>query len=130
MTEKHSNISIFVPHVGCPNMCSFCNQRYITGKTKAPETKDVIDAVNIALTSSHYDAKNTEIAFFGGSFTAINRNYMIDLLQTAYKFVQNGTVTGIRISTRPDVIDDEILLLLKFAIITLLSSKFSSPFYI
>lgn len=113
MSTAHSNISIFVPHIGCPNMCSFCNQRYITGKHTAPKTKDVIDAVNVAVKSPRYDPLNTEIAFFGGSFTAINRNYMLELLKTAYEFVKNGIVCGIRISTRPDVIDDEILTLLK-----------------
>lgn len=113
MSTAHSNISIFVPHIGCPNMCSFCNQRYITGKHTAPKTKDVIDAVNVAVTSPRYDPLNTEIAFFGGSFTAINRNYMLELLKTAYEFVKNGIVCGIRISTRPDAINDEILTLLK-----------------
>ncbi|MBR5473099.1 MAG: radical SAM protein [Clostridia bacterium] len=113
MSLTHANISIFVPHVGCHNMCSFCNQRYITGKNTAPRTQDVIDAVNIAINSSRYDPSNTEIAFFGGSFTAINRNYMIDLLKTAHSFVEKNLVSGIRISTRPDAVDDEILTLLK-----------------
>lgn len=113
MSQLHSNISIFVPHIGCPNMCSFCNQRYITGQSLAPKTQDVIDAVNIAISSKNYNPLTTEIAFFGGSFTAINRNYMLRLLKTAHKFVENGVVNGIRISTRPDAIDDEILLLLK-----------------
>lgn len=113
MSVAHANISIFVPHIGCPNMCSFCNQRYITGKDIAPQTQDVINAVNIAVSSPKYDPLNTEIAFFGGSFTAINRNYMLDLLKTANVFVKNGVVSGIRISTRPDAINDEILNLLK-----------------
>lgn len=113
MSTAHSNISIFVPHIGCPNMCSFCNQRYITGVHKAPSTSDVVDAVNIAVKSKNYEPTSTEIAFFGGSFTAINRNYMLELLKTAYEFVKNGVVSGIRISTRPDAIDDEILTLLK-----------------
>ena len=113
MSTAHSNISIFVPHIGCPNMCSFCNQRYITGVHKAPTTNDVVDAVNIAVKSKNYKPASTEIAFFGGSFTAINRNYMLELLKTAYEFVKNGVVSGIRISTRPDAIDDEILILLK-----------------
>ncbi len=113
MTDKHANISIFVPHIGCPNMCSFCNQRYITGKNIAPGNQDVINAVNIAKASFNYDPKNTEIAFFGGSFTAINRNYMLDLLKTANFFVESGDVSGIRISTRPDAIDEEILTLLR-----------------
>ena len=113
MSNKHSNISIFVPHIGCPNKCSFCNQRYITGVCKAPRAQDVIDAVNTALNSPNYDAKTTEIAFFGGSFTAINRSYMTSLLETASQFVKDGKVAGIRISTRPDAVDDEILNLLK-----------------
>ena len=109
MSSKHANISVFVPHIGCPNMCSFCNQRHITGSHKAPRPKDVKDAVNVAVSSKNYNPENTEIAFFCGSFTAINRNYMISLLECAKVFVDNGTVSGIRISTRPDAIDDEIL---------------------
>lgn len=113
MSNTHSNISIFVPHIGCSNMCSFCNQRHITGKKSAPKTQDVIDSVNIAVKSKNYNPKTTEIAFFGGSFTAINRNYMLRLLKAAYQFVEKGIVTGIRISTRPDAINNEILSLLK-----------------
>ena len=113
MSAKHSNISIFVPHIGCPNMCSFCNQRHITGICFAPHASDVIDAVRKATTSKNYDPETTEIAFFGGSFTAINRNYMIELLKTASVFVKNGLVSGIRVSTRPDAIDAEVLEILK-----------------
>ena len=113
MSAIHSNISIFVPHIGCPNKCSFCNQRHITGKFMAPRQEDVIKAVNIAVKSKNYNPRTTEIAFFGGSFTAINRSYMLDLLSVASDFVDKGVVSGIRISTRPDAIDDEILTLLK-----------------
>ncbi len=113
MSSKHSNISIFVPHIGCPNKCSFCNQRYITGAFKAPTVRDVAIAVKNAQTGPNYDPKTTEIAYFGGSFTAINRNYMLRLLRVAHRFVKSGVVSGIRISTRPDAIDDEILTLLK-----------------
>lgn len=113
MSLKHSNISIFVPHIGCPNKCSFCNQRYITGAFKAPTVRDVAIAVKNAQTNPNYDPKTTEIAYFGGSFTAINRNYMLRLLRVAHRFVKSGVVSGIRISTRPDAIDDEILTLLK-----------------
>ena len=113
MSAIHSNISIFVPHIGCPNKCIFCNQRHITGKFMAPRQEDVIKAVNIAVKSKNYNPRTTEIAFFGGSFTAINRSYMLDLLSVASDFVDKGVVSGIRISTRPDAIDDEILTLLK-----------------
>ena len=113
MSLRHSNISVFVPHIGCPNKCSFCDQRHITGVRLAPGTDDVIKAVNTAKLSKNYDPKTTEIAFFGGSFTAINRNYMLSMLEAAYTFVKSGDVAGIRISTRPDAIDEEILKLLK-----------------
>lgn len=113
MSKAHSNISIFVPHIGCPNKCSFCNQRYITGSCWAPCAADVEKAVAAAKGSRNFDSKTAEIAFFGGSFTAINRNYMTALLKAAEQFVKDGTVKGIRISTRPDAIDDDILTLLK-----------------
>lgn len=113
MSLTHSNISIFVPHIGCPNKCSFCNQRYITGANKAPRAEDVDKAVAAAIGGRAFKGETAEIAFFGGSFTAINRSYMTDLLKAAAKYVDNGTVKGIRISTRPDAIDDEILTLLK-----------------
>lgn len=113
MSRSHSNISVFVPHIGCPNMCSFCNQRYITGTCKAPHPEDVEAAVLKAAAAPGFNPRNTEIAFFGGSFTAISRGYMESLLKSASRFVNNGTVSGIRISTRPDAIDGEILELLK-----------------
>lgn len=94
-------------------MCSFCNQRHITGIRCAPHASDVIDAVRKATTSKNYDPDTTEIAFFGGSFTAINRNYMVELLKTASFFVNNGLVSGIRVSTRPDAVDNEVLEILK-----------------
>ncbi|MBO4432824.1 MAG: radical SAM protein [Clostridia bacterium] len=113
MSVRHANISVFVPHIGCPNKCSFCDQRHITGVHSAPTGEDVINAVNVAKGSKNFDPETTEIAFFGGSFTAINRNYMTSLLDAASIFVKTGDVAGIRISTRPDAIDDEILKLLK-----------------
>lgn len=113
MSKTHANISVFVPHIGCPNKCSFCNQRYITGIYKAPHPEDVEKAVKEAISSKNYNPNNTEIAFFGGSFTAINRGYMESLLETASSYVDIGVVSGVRISTRPDAIDDEILTLLK-----------------
>ena len=110
---SHSNISIFVPHIGCPCKCSFCNQFSITKQHYSPKSYDVDKAVSEALKSKRYNAKETEIAFFGGSFTAINREYMTELLSAAKKHIDNGNVSGIRISTRPDCIDNEILDILK-----------------
>ncbi len=109
----HANISIFVPHMGCTNMCSFCNQRFIAGTEVIPDENTVKNAVLTAVQSKNYNPEYTEIAFFGGSFTAIDREYMIRLLSVAYPFVEQKMVSGIRISTRPDAIDNEILILLK-----------------
>lgn len=107
---KKGNISIFVPHQGCPCACSFCNQKTITGQEKLPDADDVKRAVQTALNKKGYDY---EIAFFGGSFTAIDMDYMLTLLTAAYPYVESGQVKGIRISTRPDCIDAEILDILK-----------------
>ena len=110
---KHANIALFVPHVGCPHRCSFCDQRRITGQEKLPRREDVIQAVETALCSGKCDPKETEIAFFGGSFTAMGPSYQEELLSAAFHFVQNGEVSGIRISTRPDAIDETTLQRLK-----------------
>lgn len=107
---KKGNISLFIPHLGCPHKCSFCNQNTITGKQTQPSADDVRAAVETALKKKNYDY---EIAFFGGSFTAIDREYMLSLLKAAYDYVKDGRVNGIRISTRPDCIDEEVLDILK-----------------
>lgn len=109
---KHINVSLFVPHEGCPHTCSFCNQRTISGSSKKL-TKEDIDSAVATATQKEYDRQNSEIAFFGGSFTAIDKNYMIYLLECAYPYVKNGFFRGIRCSTRPDAIDGEILSILK-----------------
>lgn len=111
--RSHGNISVFVPHIGCPNRCSFCNQNTITGQVKVPSGEDVKAAVLRAANHKNYCPENTEIAFFGGSFTKIKKDLMLELLEAGYEFVKNKTVSGIRISTRPDGIDTEILGTLK-----------------
>lgn len=110
---KHANIALFVPHNGCPHQCSFCNQRSITGRAAQPSPQDVLQAVQTAKASLGEHTQNAEIAFFGGSFTALERGYMVSLLEAAAPFVRDGTFAGIRVSTRPDAIDEDILTLLK-----------------
>lgn len=109
---KHVNVALFVPDEGCLHRCSFCNQKTISGFQKRPEPIDVISACETAL-SGKTDVRGGEIAFFGGSFTAIERGYMLSLLKTAKSYLDRGFFSGIRISTRPDCIDEEILTLLK-----------------
>lgn len=93
-------------------MCSFCDQRNITGKTSAPTPESVVQVIEQAIKTKKTLASESEIAFFGGSFTAIDEDYMIRLLGAAYPYVESGCFSGIRVSTRPDAIDDHILELL------------------
>lgn len=102
---------MFVPFAGCPNRCSFCDQHSITGVCQKTTPEDVRLSVEKALSSGGIDSKNSEIAFFGGSFTAVDREYMLCLLEAANPYLKD--FAGIRISTRPDNIDRDVLLLLK-----------------
>lgn len=109
---KHANISLFVPHAGCPHQCSFCNQKTISGSVTPLTAEQAVKTLTEAAQSG-LSPENTEIAFFGGSFTAIERDYMISLLEAAHPFVANDTFCGIRVSTRPDAISADILEILK-----------------
>lgn len=108
---KHINVALFVPDAGCPHRCSFCNQKTISGKVHSLTVDEIDSAVNTALKNA--GCNEGEIAFFGGSFTAIDRDYMICLLERAHHYISQGLLKGIRISTRPDCIDGEILTILK-----------------
>lgn len=112
MAHNHNNISIFVAHVGCPNVCSFCNQHTISGSQTAPTPQEVHDICKNA-SDKIKDKSNTEIAFFGGSFTAIEHSYMISLLESVQEFIGKDKFLGIRISTRPDCINQDVLNTLK-----------------
>jgi len=109
---KHANVAIFVPHAGCPNQCSFCNQHSISGWQQAPSPADAAAVCDNALKQG-IAAESVEIAFFGGSFTAIPKEQMCSLLKAVQPFIGEGKFSGIRISTRPDAIDEEILCILK-----------------
>ena len=97
-------IPIFVPHKGCPNDCAFCNQHTISGKEEAPTIAEARNTINEYLKT----AKNTnnQIAFFGGSFTGIDVSEQNEYLKLANEFINQGYVQSIRISTRPDYIDE------------------------
>ncbi len=104
---RHINIPIFIPHLGCPNGCVFCNQRSISGREAFDPAEMERDVEQVLSTVGADD--ETEIAFFGGSFTGIDRGLMIDLLERAERFVRAGRVKSIRLSTRPDYIDSAVL---------------------
>lgn len=108
--KTHRNIPVFIPQEGCPNACVFCSQKKITGIDRRAELDTFYKTVEKALETGW---EESEIAFFGGSFTAIERNRMVTLLDAAYEYVKSGDVSGIRISTRPDYIDKEVLEILR-----------------
>lgn len=110
---RHANVAFFVPHFGCPYACSFCDQRSISGQSGLTSADEVTETCQKA--AEHLAGRDfpAEIAFFGGSFTAIDRSVMTELLQAAYPFVQNGSFDGIRLSTRPDAVDQQVLSVLK-----------------
>ena len=111
--KKQYIIPIFVPHLGCPNNCTFCNQKIISGETKEITPDDVKKTVEFYLESFKEKNIYTEIAFFGGSFTGIEIEKQEALLKAAFEFVKAKKVNSIRVSTRPDYIDKEKLKLLK-----------------
>ncbi len=108
---KHVSIPVFVTHEGCPNTCLFCNQRTISGKTKfsLEKVREEIDAHLSTLCGEC----EVQIAFFGGSFTAIERNLMLSLLEISDGYVERGLVKSVRLSTRPDAVENEVLDILK-----------------
>jgi len=110
---KYYNIPIFVPHEGCPFDCVFCNQRRITGADTSMNAEEAKETIRNYLNTIPKGEKTVEAAFFGGSFTGISAEKQIDLLKAAYEFVKSGEIDGIRLSTRPDYISEEILERLK-----------------
>ena len=109
---KHKNVAFFIPHLGCPYRCSFCDQKAISGNISAPSVEEV--QRTLADAKSHIaDRSNTEIAFFGGSFTALPEDTMRKYLEAAKPFLGKDGFAGIRISTRPDAVSSGLLSWLK-----------------
>lgn len=112
--KKHSRliIPIFVPQSGCPHQCVFCNQEKITSKTNVPTSKDVRQTIHEYL-ETWKGSGEREIAFYGGTFTSIDFDIQERLLSTAHDFIKQGLIDCLRISTRPDAVDETRLNLLK-----------------
>ncbi|MBQ7896406.1 MAG: radical SAM protein, partial [Oscillospiraceae bacterium] len=112
MSARESIIPVFVPHLGCPNNCVFCNQRRISGSQQPATAQTVKDAIQQAAALPHTGAKR-QLAFYGGSFTAIPVDEQRALLAAAKEYIDSGELSSIRLSTRPDAIDAEVLRRLK-----------------
>lgn len=107
MSARESIIPVFVPHLGCPNDCVFCNQRRISGSLAPACPEDVTRAIESA------GEGTSQLAFYGGSFTAIPDAEQEALLEAAQPYLESGRISSIRLSTRPDAIDGEVLLRLR-----------------
>ncbi|MDP6923940.1 MAG: radical SAM protein [Candidatus Scalindua sp.] len=110
--KKNSNIPIFIPELACPHQCVFCNQEKISGTNSIPQPADVKDIAERYLETIP-ENRTIDIAFFGGSFTGQSVDLQEQYLKEAFRFVKNERVSGIRLSTRPDYINEPILELLK-----------------
>jgi histone acetyltransferase (RNA polymerase elongator complex component) len=109
MNKRHYIIPIFVPHKGCPHDCIFCNQKKITGSVKTVTPDNVQETIETYLSTIDRQKSHVELSFFGGSFTGIPLEYQNQLLEVAKKNYTNGKIDAIRLSTRPDYIDEKIL---------------------
>lgn len=108
MSARESIIPVFVPHLGCPNDCVFCNQRRISGSTVPAAAADVDKAIEQAAALPRTGAKR-QLAFYGGSFTAIPVPQQTALLAAAKRHLDAGEIDAVRLSTRPDAIDAAVL---------------------
>lgn len=110
--NKHYTIPFFIPHQGCPHQCVFCNQNKITGQNQVfPERV----AVKIEKYLETIPASNShiEVGFFGGTFTALSPQKQKSFLLPIQQYVKTGAISGIRLSTRPDFINEKALNFLK-----------------
>lgn len=112
MSARQSIIPVFVPHLGCPNDCVFCNQRRISGSPEPATAETVVNAIENAAALTPTGTKR-QLAFYGGSFTAIPTVEQEALLAAAKPYLDSGVISSIRLSTRPDAIDETVLERLK-----------------
>ena len=108
MSARESIIPVFVPHLGCPNDCVFCNQRRISGSVAPATAEDVVSAIENALRLTPPGTRR-QLAFYGGSFTAIPVAEQESLLGAAVPYLERGDIASLRLSTRPDAIDGAVL---------------------
>lgn len=87
----------------------FCNQKRISGQKEPVYPEDVKKQIDEALSKYVNDDKKVEVAFFGGSFTGIDMDMQVKYLEVVKEYIDKGIISSIRISTRPDYINQEIL---------------------
>ena len=118
-------IPIFISHQGCPHCCIFCDQFTITGGAQGEEDQSVTGEKVRSIIEEWLqrprknDKAGVQVAFYGGSFTGISIKRQEELLGAVKPYVDDGRVEGVRISTRPDYVDDTVLSLLRAHSVTI-----------
>lgn len=113
MPKTHVTIPFFIPHYGCRHRCVFCNQVYTSNTTTLPDTRYITQKIERYLQTIQPGVTHVEIAFFGGSFTGLDKEIQKKYLAIAHRYYSLHKIDGIRLSTRPDYINEETLYLLK-----------------
>ena len=108
MSAREHILPVFVPHLGCPHDCVFCNQRHISGE-QVPATAETVRQTIREAEQRSGGHEKLQLAFYGGSFTAIPEKDQLFLLQAAKEALDSGAISSIRLSTRPDAIDESVL---------------------
>jgi len=108
-------VPVFIPNMGCPHRCVFCEQERITSQHKFPVNgRHVEKILDTAVRSRDFDPRRRpEVAFFGGTFTRLSKERMKALLGAVAPYIRRGLFQSIRVSTRPDALDKERLDLMK-----------------
>ena len=108
-------IPIFISHSGCPHRCIFCDQEKITSQSVRPVEADYVrEVLEKAISSKKFDARrNPEVAFYGGTFTGLPKERIKELLEAVAPYIKDRFISSIRVSTRPDFIDEERLRIMK-----------------
>jgi len=112
-SQKPFIIPVFVPHMGCPHRCAFCNQTSITGINPHTNQSAITERLRDLLKLYPKRTPSREVAFYGGSFTGMEKAVQVQLLSAVHPFIQEGLIDSVRISTRPDYVDPQVLDLLK-----------------
>ena len=105
---KHRTIPVFVPELACPNQCIYCNQRIISGQLQMPTNEEIINTIDTHLSTFSNDTY-VELGFFGGNFTGIELEEQQRLFSLIKPYRDNGSIKAVRLSTRPDYINEKII---------------------
>jgi len=113
MSLRHFTIPIFIPMQACPFRCIYCDQVRISGHWDVPDSDEVKNTITKYLKTININESIVEVGFFGGTFTGLKLQEQENYLKAIQPFINEGKVKSIRLSTRPDFINQQVIDLLK-----------------